>query len=61
MERANTRHSKPVEFKVGEFVWLKTVNLSLPQPLSKKLAAKWIGPYRIVSCVSHVAMKLELP
>ena len=33
----------------------------LPGHLTRKLAAKWIGPYPIVKVVNPVAVELDLP
>ena len=55
------KHRRDVEFKVGDLVYLKTSNLNLPRGLSRKLAAQWIGPFRIESAVNPVAYRLTLP
>lgn len=42
-------------------VYLSTQNLSLPSGLSRKFAAKFIGPYKVVEQISPVSYKLALP
>jgi hypothetical protein len=47
---------------VGDKVMLSTQNLSLSNVKSggaRKLAYKWIGPYRIVQVISPVTYKLD--
>jgi hypothetical protein len=43
--RADDRRSA-VEFSVGDRVWLSTANLPVKEG-SRKLAAKWCGPFVI--------------
>ena len=45
----------------GDEVWLSTANLSLPSKLSRKLAARWIGPFPVLAKVGAAAFKLGLP
>ena len=45
----------------GDLVLLSTVHLPLPAPLSRKLAAKWLGPLPVLDRVGPVAYRLELP
>jgi hypothetical protein len=61
MARYANRHRRDLTFEVGELVWLRTDHLQLPGNLTKKLAAKWIGPYAILEVINPVAMKLKLP
>ena len=55
------KHRRDIEFAVGDYVYLKTSNITLPQWLSRKLAAQWIGPFPVESVVSRVAYRLTLP
>ena len=48
----------PKTFKRGEFVGLSTKNLRLKD---RKLAPKFIGPFRILECVGKQAYRLALP
>ncbi len=52
---------RPLEFAVDDLVMLSTANLPLPAPLSRKLAAKWIGPLRVEAKVGAVAYRVTLP
>ena len=47
-------------WKVGDKVWLETRNLKLQVP-SRKLLAKWTGPFEITQVVSSIAFQLKLP
>ena len=38
-----------VDVTVGLFAWLSTTYLRLPAKLLQKLAARWAGPFRVVS------------
>ena len=40
---------RAVDVTVGSFAWLSTSHLHLPAKFSHKLAAKWAGPFRVVS------------
>ena len=59
-DSANKRR-RDLVFAEGDLVWLHTGNLRLPGGLTKKLAAKWAGPYPIQSKISNVAYRLQLP
>ena len=52
---------RPLEFKVGDKVMLATTHLPLPTPLSRKLAAKWLGPLEVLGKVGAVAYRVQLP
>ena len=47
MEKQVNKHRKAVDFTVGDLVWLKTDHLTLGAQLTRKLAPKWIGPFKI--------------
>ena len=61
MQAQANKHRRDFIFQQGDTAWLRTDNLVLPGHLTRKLAAKWIGPYRIVEVVNPVAVKLDLP
>ena len=50
-----------VDVTVGKFAWLSTAHLRLPAKLSRKLAAKWAGPFKVLSQVGAVSFRLDLP
>ena len=52
---------RAVDVTVGQFAWLSTTHLRLPAKLSRKLAAKWAGPFKVVQQVGAVSFRLELP
>ena len=58
--QANKRR-RDVEVVVGSFAWLSTEHLWLAPGLTRKLAAKWAGPYCVVASVGPVAFCLALP
>ena len=58
--QANKRR-RDIEVAVGSFAWLSTEHLRLAPGLTRKLAAKWAGPYRVVASVGPVAFRLALP
>ena len=51
---------KPVEFKVGDKVWLRSSNIHTQCP-SKKLDWKHLGPYLIIKKIGIQAYWLQLP
>ncbi len=61
MTKQANKHRRQMHLEVGYAVWLSTRNLALPQGFSRKLAARWIGPYKVLQAVGPVAYKLELP
>ena len=61
MQRSANKKRRDVQFAEGELVWVKTDHLNLPSGLSRKLAAKWIGPFPILKVVNPVAMHVQLP
>ena len=60
IRRSSNKHGS-LKFAVGDLVWIKTVNFQLPSELSRKLAAKWLGPYPITEMVRSVACRIQLP
>ena len=55
------RSCRAVDETVGKFAWLSTAHLRLPAKLSRKLAAKWAGPFKFVSQVGAISFRLDLP
>jgi len=50
-----------VPFAVNSKVWLEGTNLRLPSNTTPKLSPRRYGPFKVVSQISKVAYKLELP
>ena len=48
VDYANQSHWA-VDVTVGSFAWLGTAHLHLPAKLLYKLAARWAGPFRVIS------------
>jgi hypothetical protein len=63
-ENYANRSRRHVQFNVGDLVLLSSANITLASQSSrpsKKLQARYIGPYRITEIVSPVAYRLALP
>jgi len=58
------QHRRFEEFNLGDKVLLSTRNIESPvdkQRTTKKLTPKFIGPFEIITKISSVAYKLQLP
>ena len=53
------KRRRDASFQVGDHVLLDTRNLALPE--MRKLADRYIGPFRIIAKVGPTAYHLELP
>ncbi|KAJ3000255.1 hypothetical protein NUW54_g6809 [Trametes sanguinea] len=61
VEQANKRR-RPATFQVDELVYLSTKNLNLPKGRARKLAPKYLGPFRITEEVTKGATyRIDLP
>ena len=60
MTRVANRVRRDSAHALGEIFWLATKNLPLRLG-TRRLAAIWAGPFSIVSQVSPVAYRLEIP
>ena len=58
--QADKHHTEASNYKVGDRVWLSTMNLRLTHA-SKKLSERCIGPYIITKLVGNNAIELKLP
>jgi len=54
---------KPLEFKVGDFVYLKVSPMKGVNRfgVKRKLAPRYVGPYEIIEKSGKVAYKVQLP
>ena len=55
------RRRREVQYKVGDLVLLRSTNIRLKGPGSRKLMPKWLGPFSVLECVGPVAVRLQLP
>jgi hypothetical protein len=56
------KRRRPLEFQVGDYVYLKVTPMKKKQfGIKKKLAARFVGPYRIIEKKGPMAYKLQLP
>jgi hypothetical protein len=58
---ADRKRSDAPEYKVGDSVLLSTKDLPLRERPSRKLAEKYIGPYKIKNIINANAVELDLP
>ena len=61
MSRYANRRRCPVTIRVGDYVWVRTDHVCMPQHLTRKLAPKFMGPYRVLRAINAVAFEVELP
>ena len=61
MAKHANRCRRPADVVVGGYAWLSTEHLKLAPGQSQKLAAKFVGPFRIIAAVGAVSFRLELP
>jgi hypothetical protein len=52
---------RPLVFEVGDYVYLKVTPMKKRFGVQRKLAARFVGPYKILERRGLVAYKLELP
>jgi ribosomal protein L21E len=56
------KRRRPLEFEVGDYVYLKVTPMKKKWfGIQKKLAARFVGTYKIVEKKGPVAYKLQLP
>ena len=57
------RTRRPLTFKVGDYVYLKLSPMKGVQRfgVKRKLAPRYVGPYKIIERKGNVAYKLQLP
>lgn len=61
MAKQANKHRRDQSYSVGDLVWLKASNLQLPSTLTRKLSARWVGPFPILHVISPTSYHLQLP
>ena len=61
MAKHTNRHCRPADVVIGGYAWLSTEHLKLALGLSRKLAAKFVGLFRVIAAVGGISFRLELP
>ena len=61
MAKHANRRRRPADVVIGGYAWLSTEHLKLAPGLSRKLAAKFVGPFCVIAAVGAVSFCLELP
>ena len=61
MTKHANRPRRHADVVVGGYAWLSTEHLKLAPGMSRKLAAKFVGPFRVTDAVGAVSFRLELP
>ena len=56
----NQTKGKFIQYKKGDKVWLKAINVTTKHPM-KKLNNKYLGPFEILEKVGKLAYCLKLP
>ena len=59
--QADKKRSPQPPYKVGDMVLLKVKNFRMRSKLSRKLAPRFVGPFKILKAVGDRAFKLDLP
>ena len=59
--RQANRHRRPAPFVEGDLTYISTQNISLPKGRARKLAPKFIGPFKIIKDFGNNSFKIELP
>ena len=58
MKQQADRKRRSIDFTVGDYVWLKTDHLQLPEGLSRKLTSKFCGPFVVLEQISDTSFRL---
>lgn len=59
--RDANRRRRPAPFEEQDLVYISTKNISLPKGLARKLAPKYIGPYRVLKDFGNNSYRIDLP
>jgi len=57
------KRRRPIEYEVGDYVYLKVSPMKGVQRfgVKRKLAPRYVGPYKIIELSGRVAYKLQVP
>jgi hypothetical protein len=57
------RRRKPIEFEVGDFVYLKVLPMKSVQRfgVKRKLEPRYVGPFQIIGKSGAITYKIQLP
>lgn len=55
------QHRTEVTYTEGDKVYLSTTNLNLPSSMSRKLTARYVGPFLVEKVINPVTYRLKLP
>ena len=55
------RKQQEVPFKAGDWIYISTQNIRITKGLARKLAPKFIGPYRILKDFQNGSFQISLP
>ncbi|QRV99116.1 Reverse transcriptase (RNA-dependent DNA polymerase) [Ceratobasidium sp. AG-Ba] len=62
MTRQANTHRRPAEIKEGNLVYVSTKNMRIPKGQARKLAPKYVGPYKVLRVLTRGASyEIELP
>src|ERR1700683_670192 len=59
--RLANRRRKESPFAKGDLVYLSSKNISLPKGRARKLAPKFVGPYKVLEYYKNDTFRLDLP
>ena len=59
--RDANKHRRPAPFQQDDLVYVSTVNMTLPKGHARKLAPKYIGPFKILRAYGNESFLIELP
>ena len=60
MAHQTNKHHRDFNLVVGDHAWLSTEHLFLVSALSKKLASRFIGLFKVIKQINPVSFKLDL-
>ena len=61
MAHQGNKHRYDCDLVVGDHAQLSTEHLPLVSGLSRKLASRLIGPYKVIEQINPASFRLELP